>query len=301
MGSDGEQALRPLTFGALVLPNEPWVDLVSRWGRLEAGGVDAIWSCDHFTNPHQPGQPWFEGWSSLMGLATSTTRVRIGLLVGAIVSRSPALLAKQAQAVDHASGGRLDVGLGAGGAPTDQPMWGVEPWSPAERAARFAEYVGLVDRLLRSATVTFTGEWYGTEGALMEPGFVQQPRPPLVLAAHGAKTLATAAMFADTWNTFGPTLEDARAHARTLDAACESIGRDPATIRRSVLIGLTEGTAWTSAGEFERLVGEWVADGFSDIVFYDPPYARAGVPAAGPEVMNELLDDVIPRLRRELS
>src|SRR6185369_15596075 len=112
-----------------VLPNEPWADLVARWRRLEDGGLDSVWSCDHFTNPHRPGQPWFEGWSSLMGLAASTSRVRVGLLVGAIVSLSPTLLAKQAQSVDHASGGRLDVGLGAGGAPTDQPMWGVEPWS----------------------------------------------------------------------------------------------------------------------------------------------------------------------------
>ena len=162
-----------------------------------------------------------------MGLAASTSRVRIGLLVGAIVSRSPTLLAKQAQSVDHASGGRLDVGLGAGGAPTDQPMWGVEPWSLAERADRFSEYVELVDRLLRSETVTYAGRWYGTEGAVMEPGFLQRPRPPLVLAAHGPKTLATVARFADTWNTFGPTLEDAQRHARVLEAACEVIGRDP--------------------------------------------------------------------------
>jgi alkanesulfonate monooxygenase SsuD/methylene tetrahydromethanopterin reductase-like flavin-dependent oxidoreductase (luciferase family) len=287
-------------FGALVLPNEPWGDLEARWRRLEGAGLDTLWSCDHFTNPHRPGQPWFEGWSTLVGMAAVTTRVRIGLLVGAIVSRPPTLFAKQAQAVDHASGGRLEVGLGAGGAPTDQPMWGVDPWSPAERADRFAEYVELVDRLLRSETVTHAGRWYATEGAEMAPGTVQRPRPPIVLAAHGPKTLATAAAFADTWNTFGPSLEDARRSAQALDAACDAIGRDPATIRRSALIGLTEGTAWTSALEFEGIVHDWAASGFTDFVFYDPPYARAGVPVAEPNVLDELVADVIPRLRREL-
>jgi alkanesulfonate monooxygenase SsuD/methylene tetrahydromethanopterin reductase-like flavin-dependent oxidoreductase (luciferase family) len=234
-------------------------------------------------------------------MAASTTRVRIGLLVGAIVSRPPTLFAKQAHAVDHASGGRLEVGLGAGGAPTDQPMWGVEDWSAGERAARFGEYVQLVDLLLRSPVVTFSGRWYATEGATMEPSCLQRPRPPLVLAAHGAKTIATAARYADTWNTYGPSLEDARRSSQALDAACEAIGRDPTTIRRSALLGLTDGTAWTSAGAFESLVHDWAAVGFTDFTFYDPPYARAGVPVAAPDVTAELMTDVIPRLRRELE
>ena len=65
-------AVRSVTFGGLVLPNEPWPDLVSRWRRLEDGGVDTIWSCDHFTNPHRVGQTWFEGWTGLAALAALT-------------------------------------------------------------------------------------------------------------------------------------------------------------------------------------------------------------------------------------
>ena len=292
--------MRP-RFGVLVLPNEPWPDLVARWRRLEDAGVDSIWSCDHFTNPHRPGEPWFEGATGLAAVATATSRVRIGLLVGAIVSRPPTLFAKEAQTLDHISGGRLTVGLGAGGAPTDQPMWGAPAWSPSERAGRFAEYVEVVDALLTGDDVTYEGRWYATAGAQMAPGCVQSPRPPLLLAAHGAKTLAVAARYADVWNTFGPTLDEARRSSALLDDACARIGRDPASIDRSVLVGLTEGTAWTTATEFEDLVHTWVAAGFSEVIFYDPPYARPGVPCAAPAIVDEVLGEVLPRLGRDLA
>jgi alkanesulfonate monooxygenase SsuD/methylene tetrahydromethanopterin reductase-like flavin-dependent oxidoreductase (luciferase family) len=274
---------------------------VARWQRLERGGVDTIWSCDHFTNPHRPGQPWFEASTSLAGLAATTSRVRVGLLVGAIVSRSPALFVREAQTIDHLSGGRLEIGLGAGGAPTDQPMWGVEEWSPRERVERFAEYVELVDLLARESEVTYDGSWYRTTGATMAPGFVQHPRPPIVLAAHGPGTLRVAARFADTWNTYGPTLSDARVTSARLDEACTQIHRDPGEIRRAVLLGLAEGTAWTSASHFEDVVHEWFTAGFTEVVFYDPPYGRDGVPTAPPDAIDELLSDSVPQLRRSLS
>lgn len=290
-----------VTFGALVLPNESWDDLVARWGRLEAAAVDSIWSCDHFTNPHQPGQPWFEGWTSLAGLAAATTRVRIGLLVGGVVSRPPTLFAKEAQTVDHQSGGRLEIGLGAGGASSDQDMWGVEAWGPRERVERFAEYVELVDHLARQDETSFDGRWYRTTGALMAPGFVQRPRPPLLLAAHGPRTLAVAARFADTWNTFGPTLTEGIDQSRLLDEACAAVDRDPARIRRSVLLGLAGGTAWATPSEFHDRVLEWHEAGFRDFFFYDPPYARAGVSCAPPAAVDEILSVTLPRLRAELA
>ena len=290
-----------LRFDAIVLPNEPWADLVGRWRRLEVGGLDGIWSCDHFTNPHRPGHPWFEGATSLMGLALATERVRIGLLVGAITSRHPTLFAQEAKTIDHASLGRLDIGIGAGGAPTDAPMWGVADWAPVERTARFVEYVELVDRLARDTLVTYDGEWYVTHGAVMDPGFVQKPRPPLVIAAHGARTLDVAARYADTWNTFGPTLAEARKSSERLDEACARTGRDPSEIGRSALIGLVGESAWTTTHEFADLVRRWHEAGFTHFIFYDPPYARDGVPRAEPRVVDELLAHTIPHLREDLA
>lgn len=287
----------PVTFATLVLPNEPWPDLVSRWRRLEAGGIDTIWSCDHFTNPWVVGQRWFEGWTVLAALATATERVKIGLLVGAIVSRTPNMYVKQAQTVDHVTGGRLLLGLGAGGAPSDQGMWGVEDWSDRERAERFAEYVDLVDMLARADEATFEGRWYRTESAPMAPGFVQRPRPPLVLAAHGARTLKVVARHADMWNTFGPSLEEAREMSDQLSTLCGQIGRDDSDIGRSVLLGIRAETSWSSPAEFEQLVSDWHDAGFSDFIFYDPPVARAGEPVATPQAVDEVLASSIPRLR----
>jgi alkanesulfonate monooxygenase SsuD/methylene tetrahydromethanopterin reductase-like flavin-dependent oxidoreductase (luciferase family) len=223
--------------------------------------------------------------------------VQVGLLVGAIVSRPPTLFVKEAQTVDHVSGGRLVVGLGAGGAPTDQRMWGAGEWSTAERASRFVEYVEVVHRLLREDEVSYTGRWYGTDGIVMRPGFVGGRTPPLLLAAHGPKAIAAVARHGDAWNTYGPTLDEARVNSERLDEACAAIGRDPAAIRRSALLGLMPGTTWTTPAEFEDMVSRWRDAGFSEFVFYDPPYARAGLPKAPPAAVEEVLADVLPRLR----
>lgn len=109
-----------------------------------------------------------------------------------------------------------------------------------------------------------------------------------------------AARFADTWNTFGPTLGDAVEQSGRLDAACEVIGRDPGSIRRSVLLGLTEATSWTSPAQFEDRVAEWYEPGFRDFFFYDPPYARGGVPCAPTEAVPPVLAESLPSLRSAL-
>jgi len=123
----------------------------------------------------------------------------------------------------------------------------------------------------------------------------------MVLAAHSPATLRVAARYADTWNTYGPTLEEARATSARLDDACIAIGRDPREIRRAVLVGLMEGTAWTSPTHFADMVHEWFEVGFTEIIFYDPPYGRADVPIASPNAIDELLSVSLPRLRSELS
>jgi alkanesulfonate monooxygenase SsuD/methylene tetrahydromethanopterin reductase-like flavin-dependent oxidoreductase (luciferase family) len=288
-------------FGVLVLPNEPWPDLVARWRRLDRSGVDSVWSCDHFAHATRPDSPWFEGWTGLAALAAATEHVTVGLLVGAIVSRPPTMLAKQAVTVDHITGGRLEIALGAGGAPDDQAMWGVDEWSPLERSERFAEYVELVDHLSRERVVTFAGRWYSTTGAVMDPGFVHGRRPRLTLAAHGRRTVEVVARYADTWNTYGPTLEQARRTRDLLRECCGRIGRDPGEIRMSVLLGIMAGTAWTSPAEFEDVVARWHAEGFRDFIFYDPPYGRPGVPVAPPSAIDAVLGSSLPLLRSSLG
>src|SRR6266498_4001116 len=141
--------MRPPAFGIQTIPNRPYPDLVARWRDCEALGFDSIWLPDHFVPTFRPDLPLFEAWTLLAGLTTVTSRVRIGVLVSCNTFRHPALLAKQATTVDHVSGGRLELGLGAGWYVPEHEMLGIDFSGPAERVARFREAVEIVDRLLR--------------------------------------------------------------------------------------------------------------------------------------------------------
>jgi alkanesulfonate monooxygenase SsuD/methylene tetrahydromethanopterin reductase-like flavin-dependent oxidoreductase (luciferase family) len=146
-----------------------------------------------------------------------------------------------------------------------------------------------------------SSRWYRTDQAVMSPGCLQRPRPDLLLAGHGPKSLRVVARFADTWNTFGPTLDDALGNSSLLDQACVESGRDPSEVRRSVLFGIRDETAWTTAAEFADLVRRWYDAGFREFIFYDPPYAGSGLRTAPPTVVAELLETTIPGLREAFA
>src|SRR5919199_3225790 len=176
-----------MKLGAVIVPFEPW-EQVLRWAReVEALGLDSLWIADHLVNP-VGSKPFYEGWTTLAALAQATSRIRVGTLVSSIVFRAPRVLAKQAIAVDHVSGGRLEVGVGAG-AKEDNEAAGLPRWTPRERSDRLRAFVEELDDLLR-----------GDE----RRGFpVQRPRPPLTVAAWSPRNLRLAAERADRWNTMG--------------------------------------------------------------------------------------------------
>ena len=276
-----------LRFGFLTVQNAPWPTMIDRWRYLEGLGFDSVWLADHFVNPNEPKQPWFEGWTLLAALAAQTTRVRIGTLTTNNSLRHPALLARQALTVDHISAGRLEVGIGAGGAPYDHTMLGGEVWEPPERVRRFDEAVQLLDLLLRNPETTYEGHYYQVREALMYPGPAQQPRPPLVVSAHGASTLRTAARFADTWNMSGTLgrgrragitrsaegmLAEVRQRSRQLDEYAVRYGRNPSSIRRSFVFvaGTTTEQPWASTDAFQDFVGRYRQVGISEFIFHWP-------------------------------
>jgi alkanesulfonate monooxygenase SsuD/methylene tetrahydromethanopterin reductase-like flavin-dependent oxidoreductase (luciferase family) len=192
-----------------------------------------------------------ESWTTLAAMASSTSRIRIGTLVTNITYRNPVLLAKEVITIDHLSSGRLDVGIGAAGTRVDDALVaGVEEWDKSERAARFGEFVELVEGLLAGRFDAFEGLYYRTKGFGRGPWPVQEPRPPLVIAAHGPKALRIAARFADTWNAmagFGRKGEQLVGFLREsnsrLDEFAVEAGRDPRDVRRSVLV-LDAGFRW---------------------------------------------------------
>lgn len=279
-----------LRFGILAPQVVPYPVQVERWRELEAYGFDSLWFADHFVNPARPPGRWFEAYTLLAAAATRTSRIRLGTLVSSITFRHPALLAKEALTIDHISSGRLELGIGAGGAPNDFEMTGLPAWEQPERTRRFREFVLVLDALLQqeptgSKGTSFEGEYYQTSEAIMNPGPVQWPRPPLTLAAHGPVTMRFVAQHADSWNqlpsnasggehltTVEECLDTVRSRNARMDDFCAALGRSPETLRRSILVGggVTPDTPWASPEAFRDFVGRYMEVGVNEFIFYYP-------------------------------
>jgi alkanesulfonate monooxygenase SsuD/methylene tetrahydromethanopterin reductase-like flavin-dependent oxidoreductase (luciferase family) len=281
----------------LLLPTDPWPATVERVRQLEAMGYDHLWTYDHLSWRRYRDEAWHAAIPWLTGVAAATSRVRVGTMVASPVFRHPLLLAKEAMTLDHVSGGRLTLGLGAGGTGFDATVLGDAPRSPAARVARFAEFVEIVDGALREPVFSHRGAHYTVDDARMFPGCVQQPRLPLALAAAGATSLGLVARFADAWITYGDadyadrtaegTERIVRNQIARLDAACAEIGREPATIDRIYLIGNTDEKPLTSVDTFRSFCDRYRALGFTDVVFHHP---RPGDPVWDePEAIVEQL------------
>ena len=182
-----------LRFGIQTTATRTWPEMVALWRRVEALGFDSLWLPDHLVPPFRIDGPIFEAWTLLAALATQTERVRLGVLVSCNTFRHPPLVAKQAATVDHVSGGRLEMGLGAGWFKPEHDMFGIELPAPAELVARFREAVEVVDLLLRQDVTTYEGRYYQLREAPFRPAPVQRPRPPLTLGAHGPKMMLVVA------------------------------------------------------------------------------------------------------------
>jgi len=258
-------------FGIVTDQNLPWPALVERWRVFEELGFDSAWDCDHFIQPSRPSGPYFEAWTLLAALATVTSRMRIGVLVSCNTFRHPSLLAKEALTVDHVSNGRLELGLGAGWYEPEHPMFGVEFPPPGELVARYREAVELVDTLLRNDVTSYAGRFYQVREAPMRPRPVQQPRPPLMLAAHKRKMLRIVAEYADSWNSFG-TVDEMRARNAILDEHCAAIGRDPRTIVRSLYgwAAMMPHDPWQSLDAFHDMVGRYAEAGVNEFLIDQP-------------------------------
>ena len=266
----------PLRFGIMVLQDLPYPELVEHYQQVESLGYDSAWVADHFVDPYAPDKPWFDSWTILAALAARTERIRIGAMVTNIIYRNPAVFAKQVLTIDHISNGRVNVAIGAtSGRDLSHTMTGVPVWETPERVRRFREFSEIVDQMLRNTTTTYTGQYYQIKDASMNPGPIQQPRPPLTLAAAGPSTLKVAACCADTWNSFGKFnatpdegLSLTRERGQMLDEYCAQIGRDPQTIRRSFLSGVTADKPFASRQAFHDFVGRYQEIGISEFIFY---------------------------------
>jgi alkanesulfonate monooxygenase SsuD/methylene tetrahydromethanopterin reductase-like flavin-dependent oxidoreductase (luciferase family) len=301
----------PLRFGILAPQVVPYNVQVERWRELDEYGFDSLWFADHFVNPARPTGRWFESQTLMAAAAVQTERIRLGALVTSITIRHPALFAKEALTIDHISGGRLELGIGAAGAPNDFEMTGLSEWEPLERARRFREFVRMVDSLLvgeasEEGGTNFEGTYYQATEAVMDPGPVQLPRPPFTLAAAGPVNMKFAARMAESWNqipsdakgdrrlSIEECVDQVRRRNEQMDAFCSSVDRDPSTLRRSILAGggVTPDNIWGSEEMFHDFVGRYMEAGVDEFIFYYPSRVEQG-----DGHYERIAREVIPELR----
>ena len=207
------------------------------------------WTFDHFYPIFSdPTGPCLEGWVTLVALAQATTRLRLGTLVTGVHYRHPAVLANMAATLDIVSGGRLELGIGAGWNEEESGAYGIALGTPKERSDRFEEACEVIVGLLSQETTSFTGSYYRLTEARCSPKPVQSPHPPLCIGGSGEKrTLRTAARFAQHWNFVGGTVEQFSAKRDVLHQHCADIGRDPAEILLSSHVPFDGDPAATAA------------------------------------------------------
>lgn len=245
-------------------------ELRELWGHIEALGFDWISIWDHFYGA--TGKPddadCLEAVALHAALAVATSRVEVGSLVYSIGYRHPAVLAKAITAIDHLSGGRAAMGLGAGWAEVEYHAYGIEFPAPKTRLDQLEEGIAVVRGLLHDDVTSFEGTWFTVREARNEPRPVQAKLPIWVGGQGEKRTLRIAARFADGWNVPFVSPETFARKREVLHRHCADVGRDPADIRCAVNVGLawTEESLQQQFGGLAELVRPGVLGGSVDAV-----------------------------------
>jgi len=220
-----------------------WPECLEICQAAERLGYESVWVPDHYVStpdalaPDVRG-PLLDGWTALAAMAQATERVRLGPLVASATFRNPGVLAKLRATIDHISGGRLELGMGAGWFEFEHASLGIPFPSVGERLRQLEEAVQIVKALWTQASVDFEGRYYTLRGAVSEPKPIQKPTPPLTIGASGEKVaLRNVARYADHWNTYC-TPDDYASKRAALERHCEALGRDPSEIHRSLMMPL---------------------------------------------------------------
>ena len=238
-----------------------WDTIVEYASIAERAGYDSLWLSDHlFLDVAKYGGSderygVFDPIVTLGALARVTTTARLGTLVLCEAFRPASVLAKSLATIDRLSGGRLDVGIGAGWYEPEYEAIGMTLPSPGSRIARLREAIVVCAGLLGGGPFTFDGTHHAADGAVNAPPALQQPRPPVFVGGKGDRLLDVVAELADGWNTCWAWTTDAyRERAGVLDRACEARGRAPETVTRSLgLYALCGENERDLAQRFERL------------------------------------------------
>lgn len=261
-----------------------WPELLERVRYAEAVGFDGVWIFDHFKPLYGRGPgPCLEGWALLAALGAATSRIRLGTLVTGVTYRHPSVLAAEAVTVDHVSGGRLELGLGAAWFEQEHRELGIRFPPAGERVDRLEECVEVVRLLLTRDSASFAGRHYRLRDATYRPRPLQTPWPPIWIGGSGERRmLPLVGRVADAWHCFSSPAQ----YARKWDivaAHAEKAGRDPSAILRSTNLSLSE--PWDEvrrAGDAHR------ANGVG--------YLVCSWPSEGRGRLEEFVDKLLPEL-----
>ncbi len=291
-------------------PTQPYSDVLQLARHVESTGWDGIWYADHFMpNAEDVHGDWYECWTVLAALAGAVPRLRLGPLVTGNTYRHPAVLAKMATTVDHISGGRVVLGLGAGWQENEHRAYGIEFSDVPGRLARLREACAVIRSLREQHVTDFEGQHYTLRGAPLEPKPVGSL--PLMIGGGGEKvTLRIVAELADEWNVWGDVATLVH-KMEILNGHCAAVGRDPAAIERSAvaLLFMSDEAAWlekirASPVTMPRVVGrpEEVAEvicAYRDAgvdEFIVPDFNLGGMDQKVP-VLDRFIETVGPRVR----
>ena len=219
-------------------PRRAWERTLAVARQAERLGFESAWVFDHFqTEPEPTDELTFESFTTLSALAASTERVRLGQVVICTAFRNPALTAKMIGTLDVISGGRMDLGIGAGWKEDEWLAYGYGFPDTKTRLAMLADHLEVITRMLAPGRATFAGTYASVTGAINEPRGLQEPRVPIMVGGNGPNvTWRLAARHADELNLDWLSPDEIREAKPVIDSRCDEIGRDPATLRLSVNI-----------------------------------------------------------------
>ncbi|MBA2452808.1 MAG: LLM class flavin-dependent oxidoreductase [Chloroflexia bacterium] len=284
--------MHDLRFGIWTSQSIPWATIREQWQTIEGLGFDCAGLVDHFMPTAGDEEVDFlEGWTLITALAALTPRLRVAVLVSGNTYRNPALLAKQATTLDHITGGRVDLGIGAGWFVRDHEAFGWDLPPAGVRVDMLGEALQVIRSLTTQRRTTFNGEHYRLDNAPFEPKPVQE-RLPIMVGAQKNRMLKLVAEHADIWNV-NHNPEKMAEFGKTLDKHCATIGRDPASIRRSGFgfQGVLGRDPFGDVDTWREIVQEYIAAGASEIYFKFPE--GAGVKTLGTAAQ------ILPELRQE--
>lgn len=259
----------------------PWDEVVRRVKLAEDVGFDGAWGFDHFEPMYGegPGET-FDGMTTLAALAGQTSRIRLGLLVAGVTYRHPSVFAMQANTIDHASHGRLELSLGAAWFDKEHRELGIPFPSTGQRFDLLEDALEILMRLFTGDEVSYEGKRVSLDGARMQPPPVQRPHPPIWIGGNGPRrTLPLVARYADVWHCWGTPNSVKDANLR-IDELAAAAGRDPADITRASSVSLDD------LDTARKHVAKWADAGYG--------YLVCGWPGAGEKQVEAFARDVMP-------